>query len=104
MGNGLQLFFDWSEVWALLIPLFALIGKSKQPSFMKPVIIYLWATLLLNLAGDIIGDFKKHLPDWLQSNNPLYNIHSIVRFTCFTYFFISLQQPHFSRLKKILPL
>jgi hypothetical protein len=30
------------------------------------------------------------LPQWLHSNNILYNIHSIVRFFCFSYFFLLL--------------
>ncbi|HMH32683.1 MAG TPA: hypothetical protein VK543_06610 [Puia sp.] len=54
---------------------------------MRPVIVYLWAALLLNLVGDVIGDFKRYLPIWLRSNNVLYNIHSIIRFACFSYFF-----------------
>jgi hypothetical protein len=104
MGKELQLIFDWSEVWTLLIPLFVLIVNTKQPAFLKPVIIYLLLALPINLIGDIIADYKKYFPSWLQSNTPLYNIHSIVRFTCFCYFFISLKQPYFLQLKKILPL
>jgi hypothetical protein len=98
--------FDWSEVWALLIPLLFLIFWNKQPTLLKPVIVYLWIALILNLFGDVIADFKKsyHFPEWLQSNNPIYNIHSIVRFTCFSYFFISLPQPLFKTFKKTLPL
>ncbi len=87
MLGRLQFILNWSEVWALLIPLAVLAFRPKQPAFGKPVIIYLWIALALNLAGDIIGDFKSHLPDWLQSNNILYNIHSLVRFVCFSIFF-----------------
>jgi len=103
MGKELQLILDWSEVWALLIPLFVLIGNTKQPTFLKPVIIYLLLALPINLIGDITADFKKYFPSWLQSNTPLYNIHSVVRFTCFCYFFVLLKQPYFLQLKKILP-
>ena len=95
--------FDWSEVWALLIPLF-FVFRHKQPALLKPVIIYLWLALTLNTFGDIIGDFKWTLdfPTWLQSNNPLYNLHSVVRFACFSYFFISLPQSRFKTFKKII--
>jgi len=95
--------FDWSEVWALLIPLF-FVFRHKQPGLLKPVIIYLWLAFTLNTFGDIIGDFKwaLHFPAWLQSNNPLYNLHSVVRFACFSYFFISLPQTRFKTLKKII--
>lgn len=103
MGKFLQLILDWSEVWALLLPLAVLSFRPKQPAFFKSVVLYIWAALLLNLIGDVIGDYKKYLPWWLQSNNPLYNLHSIVRFTCFASFFMALKQPHFLTLKKILP-
>jgi len=39
---------------------------------------------------------------WLQSNNPIYNLHSVVRFACFSYFFIALPQPVFKTFKKII--
>ncbi|WP_220096069.1 hypothetical protein [Daejeonella oryzae] len=58
---------------------------------------------MINLTADIIGDFKVYFPYWLQSNNVLYNLHSIIRFTCFSYFFILLPQSSFTRIKKILP-
>jgi hypothetical protein len=95
---------DWSEVWAPLIPLFFIIFQRKHPALLKPVIIYLWLALIFNIFGDIIGDFKTqfHFPYWLQSNNPLYNLHSVVRFACFSYFFISLPQPAFKIFKKVI--
>jgi len=104
MGKLLQLALDWSEVWAPLIPLFALLFKRSQPQFLRPVIVYLVFAFFINLLGDIISDFKNGLPQWLQSNNVLYNVHSIVRFICFSYFFLALKQPSFITVKKILPL
>ncbi len=104
MGKLLQLALDWSEVWAPLIPLFALLFKRSQPRFLRPVIVYLVFAFFINLLGDIISDFKNGLPQWLQSNNVLYNVHSIVRFICFSYFFLALKQPSFITIKKILPL
>ena len=87
----------------MLIPLFVLSIRGRQPKYLQPVIIYLWAALVINLIGDIIGDFKSHLPGWLQSNNVLYNVHSIIRFTCFCVFFIFFNQSSFSLLKAFLP-
>ena len=104
MGKLLQLALDWSEVWAPLIPLIALLFKRNQPQFLKPVIVYLVCGFFINLSGDIISDFKSSLPGWLQSNNVLYNVHSIARFICFSYFFLMLKQPSFITLKKVLPL
>ncbi len=95
---------NWAEVWPLLIPLFVLLFRHKQPTFLKPVIVYLWLALVLNFSGDIIIILKRHFPNWQQSNTPLYNIHSVIRFTCFSYFFITIKQPYFKTLKLILPL
>lgn len=104
MLGRLQLIFDWSEVWALLIPLLILIYKREQPVFLKPVIVYLWIALVLNLAADIIGDFRSHFPHWLNSNNILYNIHSLVRFACFFYFFRLLGKNFKAALDQIINL
>ncbi|HWD88992.1 MAG TPA: hypothetical protein VG367_12745 [Mucilaginibacter sp.] len=103
MTKIFQTIFDWSEVWALLIPLVFLF-RHKQPALLKPVVVYLWLALALNIFGDIIGELKRalHFPHWLQSNNPLYNLHSLVRFACFSYFFISLPQTHYKTFKKII--
>ena len=95
---------NWSEVWAIFIPLFVLILRREQPAFLKPVIIYLWIALVINLVGDTIGDFKVYLPGWLHSNNILYNIHSLVRFACFSFFFQMLGKEFRNRFDKIVNL
>ena len=73
MGKLFQSALDWSEVWALLIPLFVLLFKRQRPRFLKPVIIYLWLALAINVVIDMIWVYKRYFPDWLQSNNPYYN-------------------------------
>lgn len=98
-----QVILDWSEMWALLIPLITYFFYRHQPAYFKVILVYLWLALVLNSVGDLIGDFKRHLPSWMQSNLILYAIHSISRFICFTYFFFMIRQSHFSRLRKILP-
>lgn len=96
---------DWSEVWGLFIPLSVLLFKKKQPAFLRPVIIYLMIALPLNLFIDIIWKFKTpyNFPGWLQTNNYLYNLHSILRFVLFSLFFIKLKQPFLATVKKITP-
>ena len=95
---------DWSEVWALIIPLLCLLYVGKILPFLKPVVLYLSFAILINLSCDMIANFKYqfHFPIWLQSNNPLYNIHSLIRLICFSYFFLALKQPFFNRVRKIL--
>lgn len=103
MSEAFFTILNWSEVWALLIPLSVLMNHKQQPKYLKPVVIYLWIALLLNISGDIIADFKSYFPSWLQRNVVLYNVHSLVRFTCFSLFFILLQQPYYKLIKKVLP-
>lgn len=98
-----QAILDWSEVWALLFPLVAYHFVRHQPGSLRPVLVYVWGALFLNLLGDIIGDFKRYLPDWLQTNLLLYNLHSLFRFVCYVYFFSLVKQTYFTRLRKMLP-
>jgi hypothetical protein len=93
VNRFLQGCFDWSEVWALLIPIcMIVVFRRRQPAFLKPVIVYLWVAFCVNLCADVVADFKSHLPSYLQSNNPLYNIHSLLMLVCFTYFFVLLKK------------
>ena len=105
MTGLLQLILDWSEVWAILVPLSVLLFRKSQPAFLKPVIYYLWVALLLNTVGDIISELKEDFPSWLhwlRSNNVLYNIHSLIRFALFTYFFRLLGNLFRSNLDKFI--
>lgn len=104
MNNILQEILDWSEVWALLIPLIVLLLKPKQPRYLKPVIIYLLLALVIDLFIDFGWKYKSFVPQWMYPNNYLYNIHSIIRFICFSWFFILLDQPYIKKFKKIIPI
>ena len=99
-----QAILDWSEVWALLIPLITYQLQRNQPRFLRPILLYLVGALFLNLTGDIVGDFKAYLPGWLQTNILFYNIHSLFRFGCFIYFFNEINQLDFSLFRNILTL
>jgi len=93
---------DWSEVWALLIPLLVLLFRHRQPRTLKPVIIYLWIAFILNLGIDIITAINTYHHNFDLSNNIFYNIHSVVRFVCFSLYFIQLPQASFVKFKKAL--
>jgi hypothetical protein len=99
MTLTLRYLLSWSEVWTPLIVLFFLFFRRSQPRYLKPVIVYLILALCINLASDIIADYKKFLPSWAQSNNPLYNLHSLTFFICFAYFFKLLNKDHFNKLQ-----
>jgi len=42
------------------------------------------------------------LPNSNLTNNPFYNIHSVIRFGCFSFYFISIQKNSFAKLKRAL--
>ncbi|MEN0052083.1 MAG: hypothetical protein AAGC65_00370 [Mucilaginibacter sp.] len=97
-----QIVIDWSEVWALLIPIPILIHK-KQPAMIKSVVFYVWIAFFINLAIDLTWKLRNYLPTAFNSNNYLYNLHSVIRFFLFSIFFIKLRQPFLSTIKKAIP-
>lgn len=103
MVEIIQSIADWSEVWALLIPLTILVFKKKQPFFSKPVVMYLFVALIINTFIDTIWKLKLVLPRPYNSNNYLYNVHSVIRLLLFSLFFIRLRQPFLLRAKQIVP-
>ena len=105
-----QQFFDWIEVWALLIPLTFVLKKKGIPAYLLPVKLYVIAAFVLNLAILLIWKRLKlekiglNITGWPESNNVIYNVHSIVRLLLFSWFFIALKQHFMHRVKKILPI
>lgn len=81
-------FIRWSEVWALFIPLTIIILYKIKTSEFRTIVFYVWTavpiSLIANAQAAIIhyGD-KTMLPDFLQTNHILYNVHSIIRVLLF---------------------
>lgn len=127
--KSLQQILDWSEVWALLIPLtILLIYKPKAP-WVKPIIFYLLIALVLGAAQDIIWKRRRlGIEDWFLENfswgferDPLtgnilldkqggpvfkntifYNLLSVTRLVFFTWFFGRLGYT-FKKLNRFIP-
>ena len=95
----MQVALDWSEVWALVIPLSVLLFRRQQPSSLLPVIVYVWLGFLVNAIIDAIMAVNMTLPNSNLTNNPFYNIHSVIRFGCFSFYFISIQRNSFRKIK-----
>lgn len=98
---------DWSEVWALFIPLTVLALRRKPVNdLLRPVVIYLFVALVLNAFADISWKFQKplNLPDWMRNNNFIYNIHFVARLLLFSWFFIRLKEPLLKSIKKLIPI
>lgn len=91
---------EYSEIWGLLITLTFIILYRVRYAYLRPVATYVALALLVNIA--IVGIYfinQPYYPEYKYSNNFLYNIHSLVRFYCFTSFFILLRQPFLKRMK-----
>lgn len=98
-------FLRWSEVWALFFPLYQLLKTPNNSRSLRPVSYYVILAFILNLAANLISNQKSiglFLP-W-HNNVIIYNIHSIVRFVCFSVFFTNLSLVYGRVTKKIIPL
>ncbi len=102
MEGVLLAILDWSEVWALIIPLSVFLFRRQQDPSLKPVIVYVWIGFLINVVIDFIMIINLYITKDFISNNFLYNIHSVVRFACFSFYFIKFQPGSFRQFKKIL--
>ena len=97
--------FDWSEAWAPLIPIAVALKNRRQPDYVRPVVLYFWISLFLNIVADIIWKRKTLGIDFpFTNNNPLYNLNSIARLILFSIFFNRLRQPFLKKLKSLMPL
>jgi hypothetical protein len=103
------LLLDWSEAWAPSIPIVVWLRyrlqpqRSEQPRYLAPVVIYIWFAFAADLLIDLIWKLRLTIPPPWNSNNWLYNLHSLVRLFLFSWFFIGLEQPFLSRLKRWIP-
>lgn len=70
---------DWSEVWALLIPLIIILLHRPRGDKSSWLVAYVIVAFLLNITSTSMAQFYGSMPSWLKNNNILYNIHSVVR-------------------------
>jgi hypothetical protein len=101
MGKVLNEMFDWSEVWAPLIPLIVWLFVKPKHKWVKPVIIYLFLAFIFCSALDVIWKqnhlglnkwFDQNFQWWpkdqgYMKNTIFYNFISISRLLLFAWFF-----------------
>lgn len=102
-----RLIIDWAEVIAPLIALPFVVTRKPLPDYLKPVRIYVFLALILNLLSTLIWKYKVKMGiqegDFLWSNNFIYNFRSIVSLWLLSRFFILLKQRFLHRVKAVLP-
>jgi len=82
-----QFILDWSEVWALLIPLTIILFLKSPDRVLDPIVIYVFVAFLLNTLATIMQQFYGQMPAGLKNNNILYNLHSLARVFFFGWYF-----------------
>lgn len=104
MANLFYNLLDLAEVWALVLPLIFIFPLRELSGWQKPIALYIILALVLNCITTLISNSNYfHLILPVKSNVIIYNIHSVVRFACFSYFFILLKQNRYTFLKKLIP-
>lgn len=89
---------DWSEVWATALPLLVILIAGPKLKILKPIIIYLFLSLLMYVLIDMS---YFHV---FENNNLFYNILSIARLLFFMWFFALVDIPHGKNKRKFVTL
>ncbi|HEX4875867.1 MAG TPA: hypothetical protein VFV31_04295 [Chitinophagaceae bacterium] len=91
---------DWSEVWALLIPLAVILRSPRRCRECLPLVIYIIVALLLNIISVLIQLYQDEMPYYLQNNNLFYNLHAIARVILFSWYIGLICNKRFSTVTK----
>lgn len=101
MNDIITKLINWSEVWALLIPLAVIMLYKPVGKNILYLVFYVLAAFLLNTLSTIMVEFYFSMPDWLKNNNVLYNIHSIARVLFFSLYILTVRKYKFKRLLQL---
>ncbi|MBK7560212.1 MAG: hypothetical protein IPI68_01515 [Chitinophagaceae bacterium] len=104
----LQTLLDWSEVWALLIPLIIIAICNPKEKHIRILRGYVLIGFILNFSATFMLEYYDLVPTWMYVNNMVnnnlpYNIHSIIRVLFFSwYIIIIIGQFRFSGILKLI--
>ena len=88
----LQFLGEWSEVWALLIPLIIILVYKPKGINLKWLVLYVVIAFILNFLAIFFLQYYSLAPSWLNvGNNIFYNLHSFVMVICFSGYIISVR-------------
>ncbi len=100
MNNLVTTIINWSEVWSLLIPLIIILLYRPKGNGTKPLVVYVCIAFVLNSIATVMVEYYFSMPEWLKNNNILYNLHSLVRVLCFSWYIITIRQYRFPNILK----
>ncbi|MBL0130104.1 MAG: hypothetical protein IPP43_02405 [Chitinophagaceae bacterium] len=104
----LQTLLDWSEVWALLIPLIIIAICNPKEKHIRILRGYVLIGFILNFSATFMLEYYDLVPTWMYVNNMVnnnlpYNIHSIIRVLFFSWYIIITIGPfRFSGILKLI--
>ena len=102
MNDFLNTIINWSEAWALLIPLTIILLYRPKGLGIQSLILYVTIAFVLNTIATIMVQFYFSMPAWLKNNNILYNIHSLIRVILFSWYLTKIRRYRFPLIQKIL--
>lgn len=93
---------NWSEVWALLIPLLFLIIYRSGAKELQPLKWYVFIALLLNTVSTLSFWYNAQMPGFLKNNNILYNLNSLARVFFFSWYILLITPKQHKYLPRVL--
>jgi hypothetical protein len=99
----LQIIQNWSEVWALLIPLTIIFIKKPAGKGVPWLVSYIIFAIIINFFAQFVLEFYTLLPTGLRvGNNLFYNLHSLARVSLLGAYIISLRNYKYAIFMKLL--
>jgi hypothetical protein len=92
---------NWSEVWALLIPLTVYVSQRNNARLLLPLQWYLFFGLILNLFITLISNIHEIVVMFYGSNHIFYNLHSVVKVAFFGWFIMRYLPPASANIIKL---
>lgn len=95
---------DWSEVWALLIPLIVILVHRPKGSFVKWVTWYVLLGLLFNFLATCMNENYRLFPLWLSmhGNNIFYNLHSFFMAIFLGWYIVNTWESRYGNILRML--
>lgn len=100
----IQFLRNWSEVWALLIPLIVILVYKPKGHNLRWLILYVVVAFILNFLAIFMVEYYYMVPRWLTkgNNNILYNLHSFIMVIFFSCYIITAIKYKYTILLKTL--
>lgn len=99
----IQFLRDWSEVWALLIPLIVILIHKPRGHSVRWVNWYVITAFIFNFLAIFMIHYYSLMPSFLEQGNGIfYNLHSFVMVIFFGCFIISVREYKYKIIPKAL--